>query len=118
MTDATTDQGLPEPEGHAAVIDTDYEVGQHNIEGKIGPIRIDIHNPVFVFSAAIIVLFVAIALIFPEGSQDTFLAVRNYLKSQFDWFFLMSANIFVIFALLLVITPWGSVRLGGSEAVP
>jgi BCCT family betaine/carnitine transporter len=29
-----------------------------------------------------------------------------------------SANIFVLFCLFLIISPWGSVRLGGSDAVP
>src|SRR3546814_2584123 len=36
----------------------------------------------------------------------------------FDWFFLLSANIFVVFSLLLVVTPLGSVRLGGPGAKP
>ncbi|WP_377505078.1 BCCT family transporter [Octadecabacter sp. R77987] len=118
MVDETTNQGIPEPEGHSEVIQTDYEIGQDNIETKIGPFKIDIHNPVFVISSVMIVLFVAIALIWPEGSKETFLAVRNYVKSTFDWFFLLSANLFVLFALLLIVTPWGSVRLGGTEATP
>ncbi|MFP7675180.1 BCCT family transporter [Marivita sp. S0852] len=118
MADTSVNEGLPEPEGVSEVIETDYEIGQDNYEGKIGPFRVDIHNPVFVVSAVMIVVFVAIALIFPEGARDSFLAMRNYIKSQFDWFFLMSANLFVIFALVLIVTPWGSVRLGGTEATP
>src|SRR3546814_18264492 len=38
--------------------------------------------------------------------------------STLDWFFLLSANIFVVFSLLLVVTPLGSVRLGGPGAKP
>ncbi|PHQ83091.1 MAG: BCCT transporter [Thalassobium sp.] len=118
MADETTNQGIPEPEGHSEVIATDYEIGQDNIEAQIGPLKFDIHNPVFVISAAMIVLFVAIALIWPEGSKETFLAMRDYVKSTFDWFFLLSANFFVIFALFLIVSPWGKIRLGGSEATP
>jgi betaine/carnitine transporter, BCCT family len=114
----TDNQGIPEPEGHADIIETDYEIGQDNYETKLGPFRIDIHNPVFVISGVMVILFVAIALIWPEGARDTFMSMRDFVKSQFDWFFLMSANIFVIFALLLIVSPWGSVRLGGSEATP
>jgi hypothetical protein len=40
------------------------------------------------------------------------------LTSNFDWFFLLSANIFVLFCLFLIVSPWGSVRLGGTEATP
>lgn len=118
MADETVNQGIPEPEGAAGIIETDYEIGQDNIETSIGPIKLDIHNPVFGVSAVMVILFVALALIAPEWSRETFLAIRDYVKSQFDWFFLLSANLFVIFALLLVVTPWGSVRLGGSEAEP
>jgi len=114
----TDNQGIPEPEGHADIIETDYEIGQDNLETTFGPFRIDIHNPVFAISGVAVILFVAIALIWPEGARDTFLSMRDFVKSQFDWFFLMSANIFVIFALLLIVSPWGSVRLGGSEATP
>ncbi|SMH58240.1 BCCT family transporter [Maritimibacter sp. HL-12] len=114
----TDNQGIPEPEGHADIIETDYEIGQDNYETMFGPFRIDIHNPVFAISGIAVILFVAIALIWPEGARDAFLSMRDFVKSQFDWFFLMSANIFVIFSLLLIVSPWGSVRLGGSEATP
>ena len=118
MADETTNQGIPEPEGHSDVIETDYEIGQDNIETRLGPFKLDFHNPVFLVSGAVIIVFVLIALLWPEWSKETFTAIRNYLKSQFDWFFVMSANIFVLFSLLLIVTPWGSVRLGGSEATP
>ena len=118
MADETVDLGIPEPEGSADIIETDYQIGQDNIETQVGPFRFDFHNPVFVISGVLVVVFVAIALIWPEGSRDLFLSIRNYVKSSFDWFFLMSANLFVVFSLILIVTPWGSVRLGGSEAKP
>ncbi|PWJ20520.1 BCCT family transporter [Jannaschia seohaensis] len=118
MTDSPSDQAIPEPEGTVDLIETDYEIGQDNIEPQVGFFKLDIHNPVFIISAVLVVAFVLLALIAPDWSKETFLATRNWVKSQFDWFFLLSANIFVIFALLLIVTPWGSVRLGGSEAVP
>src|SRR6056297_362625 len=114
----TTDQGIPEPEGVSDIIETDYEIGQDNYEGQFGPLRVDFHNPVFVITGLMVVLFVAIALVAPDASKTFFQAMMNFVKSQFDWFFLLSANLFVIFALVLIVTPWGSVRLGGSEATP
>jgi BCCT family betaine/carnitine transporter len=110
--------GIPEPEGASDIIETDYTIGQDNYEGQLGPLRLDFHNPVFLVTAVVILVFVAIAVIWPDGARDNFMAMRDYIKSQFDWFFLLSANIFVIFSLVLIVTPWGSVRLGGSEATP
>ncbi len=84
MTDETTNPGIPEPEGRSDIIDTDYEVGQDNYETTIAGVKLDIHNPVFMISAGLILLFVAIALLFPTESKDVFLTVRNYIKSTFD----------------------------------
>ncbi|MEZ5478920.1 MAG: BCCT family transporter, partial [Thiolinea sp.] len=44
--------------------------------------------------------------------------LRPAITSTFDWFFLSAGNIFVIFALLLIFLPVGSIRLGGPDAKP
>lgn len=118
MSDGTANQGIPEPEGHSDIIDTEYEIGQDNIQAKVGPFGLDIHNPVFVISGLAIVAFVAYALIAPQQASDFFGWLRPALTSTFDWFFLMSANIFVVFCLLLIVSPYGSIRLGGTDATP
>ncbi|MBD3679198.1 MAG: BCCT family transporter, partial [Rhodobacteraceae bacterium] len=118
MADQTSNQGIPEPEGATDIISTDYEIGQDNIEGSVGPFGFDIHNPVFMISGISIVLFVFYALALPEQAGEFFGWLRPTLTSNFDWFFLGSANIFVIFCLFLIVSPWGKVRLGGKDATP
>ncbi|MEO0823657.1 MAG: BCCT family transporter [Pseudomonadota bacterium] len=120
MTDqATSDNDvLRPPEGPANIIDTDFEIGQDNIQPKIGPFGLDVHNPVFLISGLSIVAFVFYALALPEQAEAIFGALRPWLTSTFDWFFLGAANIFVIFCLVLIVSPWGGVRLGGKDATP
>ncbi|MCA8881139.1 MAG: BCCT family transporter [Rhodobacteraceae bacterium] len=119
MTDIQEDPtGIPAPEGAAGLIDTDYEIGQDNIEGMFGPLGFDVHNPVFMISGLSIVAFVIYALALPGQAADFFGWLRPALTSGFDWFFLLSANVFVIFCLFLIVSPWGSVRLGGQDATP
>src|SRR6056297_1677948 len=118
MADESANQGIPAPEGATDIIETDYDIGQDNIEGRVGPFGFDIHNPVFLISGLSVVAFVAYALTAPQQAADFFGWLRPALTSTFDWFFLSAANIFVIFCLLLIISPWGSVRLGGTEATP
>nr|WP_321455691.1 BCCT family transporter [uncultured Cohaesibacter sp.] len=111
-------EGIPAPEGETELIETDYEIGQDNIEGQVGPIGFDIHNPVFMVSAIAIVAFVFYALALPEQAAAIFGWLRPWLTSTFDWFIMAAANVFVLFCLFLIVSPWGNVRLGGTEAEP
>ncbi len=117
-TQDETDMGIPLPEGASDMIETDYTIGQDNIETQIGPFGLDIHNPVFLISGLSVVIFVLYALIAPNQAAEFFGWLRPALTSTFDGFFLTAANIFVIFCLLLIVSPYGSVRLGGADATP
>lgn len=117
MTDVST-PGIPSPDGAADVIDTDYTIGQNNLEGSVGRFDFDIHNPVFLISGLCIVAFVAYTLAMPEQSGAVFSWLFSSVTQGFDWFFITSANIFVLFCLMLIVTPLGNVRLGGALATP
>jgi len=118
MADTSANQGIPEPEGSSQIIETDYEIGQDNFETKIGPLGLDIHNPVFMVSGVCIIAFVFYTLALPEQSGAMFTWMFSTVTQGFDWFFLTAANIFVLFCLALIVLPVGSVRLGGAEATP
>ncbi|TDQ64244.1 BCCT family betaine/carnitine transporter [Maritalea mobilis] len=109
---------IPAPEGPTEIIESDYEIGQDNIETNIGPFGLDIHNPVFVISGLAVVAFVFLTLAFQAEVEPLFNNMRNWLTQTFDWFFLLSGNIFVILCLVLIVTPLGKVRIGGAEATP
>jgi len=117
MTDETS-AGIPSPDGAADLIDTDYTIGQDNLEGSLGPFGFDIHNPVFQISGLSVVAFVFYTLALPEQAGAVFSWLFSSVTQGFDWFFLGAANIFVLFCLLLIVTPLGKVRLGGAEATP
>ncbi|WP_289084315.1 BCCT family transporter [uncultured Sulfitobacter sp.] len=109
MTDPTSENGE---------IETDFEVGQDNIDGSLGPIGFDIHNPVFVISGITSVVFVLLTMIFPDQAGAVFLAVRNFATTKLDWMFMIIVNFFVIFCIVLIFLPMSKVRLGGEDAVP
>ncbi|WP_035871464.1 BCCT family transporter [Cucumibacter marinus] len=111
-------EAIPAPEGPTEIIDTDYEVGQDNITPKVGPFGLDIHNPVFLISGATIVLFVVLTIAFQSSTEPMFTALRGWLTSTFDWFFLLAGNIFVLVALGILVSPLGKVRIGGKDAKP
>ena len=71
-----SDLGLS-PDGAANPIETDYEIGKHNIQSKLGPFGFDIHNPVFVISGLTIVAFVFFTLAFQNDLGPLFGDLRS-----------------------------------------
>ena len=110
--------GMMTPDGEAAVIDTEYEIGQDNIQTQLGPFGLDIHNPVFVISGLTIVLFVVLTLALQNEVEPIFNGIRGWLLANLSWFFIGAANVFVLLGLALIVTPLGSVRIGGTDATP
>ncbi|PKI11278.1 BCCT transporter, partial [Shewanella sp. 11B5] len=88
-------------------------VGQDNIQ-KWG---FDIHNAVFGISAGLIAAFlIAILIIDPATSKEFLDGLKWQIIGTFDSLFMWSANIFVIFCLALIVSPFGKIRLGGDDA--
>ena len=65
-----------------------------------------------------IVAFVLIVLAFQTDAAKALGALRPWLTSTFDWVFMISANIFVLFCLFLIVSPYGKIRIGGKDAKP
>ncbi|OLQ80516.1 BCCT transporter [Photobacterium proteolyticum] len=96
-----------------SIENTDYTVGQDNIQ-KWG---FDVHNPVFGTSAGLIALFLVAVLISDPATAKTALnGVKNSIINNFDALFIWSGNIFVIFCLALIFSPYGKIRIGGQDA--
>ncbi|NVK41948.1 MAG: BCCT family transporter [Oceanospirillaceae bacterium] len=94
--------------------DTEYEVGQDNVQ----IMGMDVHNPVFGVSAALILLFIIGTLLFPAQAKEALTGARGWSIENFDWLFMIGCNIFVIFCVALIVLPIGRVRLGGTAARP
>ncbi len=98
-----------------SIDNTDYQIGQDNIQ-KWG---FDIHNQVFMISAGTIILFLITLLAVDSATAKTFLdGVKMQIIDTFDSLFMWSSNIFLIFCLLLIVSPFGKIRLGGDDAKP
>lgn len=106
------------PSDPASDMQTDYTVGQDNIEGNLGPFDFDIHNRVFVISALASVVFILLTLMFPEQAGSIFQSVVSFSTGKLDWYFMIVVDFFILFCIALVILPYGKVRLGGPDARP
>ena len=79
---------------------------------------LDVHHPVFVISSLTVITFVIAVLAFRDAAAGAFQALHDWLTTTFDWVYLSTGNLFVLFCLLLLATPLGRIRLGGPNARP
>lgn len=94
---------------------TDYRVGQDNVQ-KWG---FDVHNPVFGISAGLILFFLlSVIWVGPSTAKEMLDTLKNGIIQEFDAFFMWITNFFLFFALVLMVSPLGKIRLGGKEATP
>ena len=110
--------GVPAPEGPTNLIDTDYQIGQDNLTANKFGLSFDLHGKVFTISALVIVFFVVTTLAFQNEVEPVFSSMRDWLTSNLAWFFMLSADIFVLLCVGLIVSPYGKIRLGGKYAKP
>ena len=94
--------------------DIGHEIGEHNIR----IFNLDIHNPVFIVSALLVITLVAGTLLFPQQAATVFADLRAWTTETFDWFYFAAADFLILFCLGIALSPLGRIRLGGRDAVP
>jgi BCCT family betaine/carnitine transporter len=105
---------LKESSNGRAEYNTAYKVGQDNVQ----VMGLDFLNPVFMSSAFIIFAFILGTILFPADAKEILVGARGWSINNFDWLFMISGNIFVLFCLALIVLPVSKIRLGGTEAKP
>ncbi|MDT0499648.1 MULTISPECIES: BCCT family transporter [unclassified Halomonas] len=111
-------EGLPAPDGPTQLIDTDYQIGQDNIQTNTLGVDVDLHGKVFAVSALVVLFFVILTLALQDQVEPLFTLMRSWLTDNLAWFFIVSADVFVLLCIGLIISPLGRVRLGGPQARP
>ncbi len=75
-------------------------------------------NVVFWVSSIIVFLFVLWGAISPKSLGDNAGSVFDFTTYAFGWFYLIAVFFFTMFCLILAISRYGKIRLGGDESRP
>ena len=78
----------------------------------------DFHPEVSLVSGIFVLLFIGLTLINPEAANSTLTGIQNKITDNFNWFFILSANLFLMFPIYLMFSKFGEIKLGGPEAKP
>ncbi|MDL4863696.1 BCCT family transporter, partial [Halomonas elongata] len=79
----------PTPPAVTSDMQTDYVVGQDNIQGRLGPFGFDIHNRVFVVSALASIIFIVLTLLFPQQAGSIFQSIVSFSTGTLDSYFMI-----------------------------
>lgn len=74
--------------------------------------------PVFIFSGVVILLFILAGVIFTDQTATVANAAQNFIVTYFGWLYIIGVSFFLIFAIGLLFTRYGNVRLGPDGASP
>ncbi len=78
----------------------------------------DIHPPVFWPAAVLSVLFIAVTLLVGDPMKAVFSGLQGFISNNFGWFLVLAVNCYLFFMIFLAFSRFGSIRLGGKDAIP
>jgi len=77
-----------------------------------------IHPVVFPVSAALIVGFVLIGVVWTEGLAAQVDRIQDTIVTNFGWFYIVSVGVILLFVLWLMMGRFGSIKLGADDEKP
>ncbi|WP_270181721.1 glycine betaine uptake BCCT transporter [Alkalihalobacillus sp. CinArs1] len=73
---------------------------------------------VFMISAALTLIFIIWGTFAPESLDSSTSSLQTFLQVKFGWFYLLAASAFLIFAIYLIFSKFGRIRLGKDTDRP
>ncbi len=74
--------------------------------------------PVFFTSTVVILLFVAWGVIRPAHLGNVADALSSWITEYFGWWYILSVTGFLVFVIILLLSPWARIRLGKDDERP
>lgn len=78
----------------------------------------DMNLFVSLVSAVLVIGFIVFALVKPQVAATTFGNINEQLNIRFNWLFVLTINLSLVFLVILGLSKWGRIRLGGFTAKP
>jgi BCCT family betaine/carnitine transporter len=79
---------------------------------------LDVNLPVFSISSGLAVIFSVLVLIYPVESYNKLTSAVSFVVEWFGTLFTVSMSSITLIIFLLIISPFGKIKLGGKNSVP
>ncbi|SDJ93381.1 choline/glycine/proline betaine transport protein [Actinopolyspora mzabensis] len=81
-------------------------------------IRTHTNPPVFIISGIVAVAFVLWGVLAPANVDTVASNVNSFITTNFGWLYILSATLFLIFVIVIMLSRFGSIRLGPPDSKP
>lgn len=91
-----------------------HKPGESNWKG----FGFDLHPQVSFVVGGLVLLFMLLTILFQQSSADFFQLLLDGIGDNFGWLYILAANFFVIFVVLIATSSFGKIKIGGPDALP
>ncbi len=78
----------------------------------------DMNLFVSLVSAILVLAFIGFTILMPNQSSEVFGNINNWIYTKFNWLFVLTINASFIFLIIVGLSKFGKIRLGGFKAKP
>ena len=78
----------------------------------------DLHPQVSLAAGGLVTLFIVLTILYREQSAAFFQSLLDNIGNTFGWLYILAANFFVIVMILISMSDYGKIRIGGPDALP
>ena len=93
------------------------DLTEQNPLGRRGP-RMQVNPPVFFTSAGLTLAFAGLSALFPTQAKSLFDSLQAAIVHEFGWFYIAVVAGFLGFAIFLMLSRYGDVKLGPDDSEP
>jgi choline/glycine/proline betaine transport protein len=77
-----------------------------------------IHPMMAIGSAGLVAAFVLFTLISPQTADGLYSSARDFIAAELSWYYILLMNLYIVLALVLVFSRYGTIRLGADSDKP
>ncbi len=74
--------------------------------------------PVFIGSAAVVLVFLFYGVVAPASANSISSSTLSFVSSKFEWLYIFGASGFLVFIFWLMLSRYGSIKLGPNDSKP
>ncbi len=94
-------------------VDIEHMETREKLNDKVGKVGI-----VFIVSTILVTIFVLWGAFLPSSLNEAANNGLSWMITNFGWFYMLITALFVLFVIVLAISPYGKIRLGKREDRP